>query len=116
MRKLQTKDVFAALRVITEANIRYDLRAVVATAQSGREVDVQNLGFDVILTCIEHLSGKGAEKLVYDFLAGPWEVDPSEIPGWELSRLSETFRQWRDGYVDKEELMSFWKALSGLMR
>ena len=116
MRKLKTKDVFAALRVITEADMRDDVRAVVSAAQAGREIDVQNLGFDVIMTAIEHLSRTGAEKLMYDFLAGPWEVDPAEIPEWDLTQLSATFREWRDGYIDRDELVSFWKALSGLMR
>lgn len=116
MRRLKTKDVFAAMRVISEADIRRELRTIVANAQQGKEVDVQNLGFDIILSCIEHLSGKAAENLVYEFLAGPWEVDPAEIGEWDLSKLVDTFNEWKDGYVSKDELLSFGKALSGLMK
>lgn len=117
MRKLKTKDVFAFLRVATEAGIRREIRVVAdQISEAGEETDARSIGFDLILSCLDHLGAKKAEGLVYEFLAGPWEMDPEAIADMELSELLETCRKWGHEYVDRETLRSFFGSLASLMK
>lgn len=117
MRKLKTKDVFAFLRVATEAGIRREIRALAdQIAAAGEETDARSVGFDLIFSCLDHLGAKKAEGLVYEFLAGPWEMEPEAIADMDLSEFGDTAKKWATEYLDRETLRSFFGSLASLMR
>lgn len=116
MRKLQTRDVFAFLRVASEADIRREVRLIAEKLAGDETISARDVGFELILTCIEHLGAKKAEKLIYEFLSGPLEMEPSDIEGMDLEELAKTGRAWFEGYIDKDSLTAFFRSASGLMK
>lgn len=117
MRKLKTKDVFAFLRVATEAGIRREIRVLAdRIAEEGEEADARSVGFDLIFSCLDHLGQKKAEGLVYEFLAGPWEMDPDVIGEMDLADFAATAKEWGTEYLDRETLRSFFGSLASLMK
>lgn len=117
MRKLITRDVFAFLRVVTEAGVRQEIKAIAdKVADQGADVDARSVGFDLMLSCIEHLSAKRAEDLVYEFLAGPLEIPSGEIADMELVELSNTATKWFADYADPKAVKAFFGAVSRLMK
>lgn len=117
MRKLKTKDVFAFLRVATEAGIRREIRALAdQIAEAGEETDARSVGFDLIFSCLDHLGAKKAEGLVYEFLAGPFEMGPDVIAEMDLAEFGETATKWAKEYLDRETLRSFFGSLASLMK
>ena len=116
MRKLLTRDVFAFLRLASEANIRREVRLIAERLGGDESVTDQDIGFELIFSCIEHLGAKKAEGLAYEFLAGPLELEPGAIADMELGKLADTLREWGEGYVDREELGRFFASVSKLMK
>lgn len=116
MRKLQTRDVFAFLRVASQANIRREIRLIADRLAGDEQISATDVGYELILTCIEHLGEKKAEGLVYELLAGPLEMETAAIETMELGQLAKTLREWADGYLDKEELQAFFRSASALMK
>lgn len=117
MRRLKTSDVFAFCRICSEAHVRDEVKAIAAVVQKeGAEADATAVGYDLILSVVEHLGAKGAEHMIYEFFAGVWEMDPDDIANMELSELSDTIKRWGSEYVDKETLKAFFGSLSRLMR
>lgn len=117
MRKLKTKDVFAFLRVATEAGIRDEIRAIAdQIAEKGELTDQRQVGFNLIFSCLDRLGAKKAEGLVYEFLAGVWEMDPQTIADMDLQEFGDTAKKWGTEYLDRETLKHFFESLAGLMK
>lgn len=117
MRRLKTSDVFAFCRLCSEAHVRDEVKAIAAVIQrDGAAVDATRVGYDLILSVIEHMGAKSAERQVYEFLAGVWEMDADAIADMELKEFSDTMRTWGSEYLDKETLKGFFGSLSRLMR
>lgn len=117
MRKLKTSDVFAFLRIASEAHIRDEVKHLAAVVQAqGDKADAQTVGYDLILSVLDHLSAKGAEALVYEFLAGVWEMKPQAVADLGLLEFRDKFKAWSEMYVDREEVKAFFGQLSRLMR
>ena len=81
----------------------------------GSEIDARDVGFDLVLSCMEHLSTKKAEGLMYEFLAGPFGIPADTIAGMELTELADTATKWFADYVDPKAVNAFFGALSRLM-
>ena len=110
MRKLQTSDVFAALRAIKKANLKEELKPIIKQAASG-EMNLEDVGITGILSILEIASEKKAEGAVYEFLAGPFEKTAKEIETLDLEELL-------DGLAElgrENNLRRFFTALAGMM-
>lgn len=117
MRRLKTSDVFAFLRIASEAHIRDEVKSLAETIQkNGGNADAVSVGYDLILSVIEHMGNRKAEAQVYDFLGGVWGMKADEVADLDLRAFRDTFRQWATEYVDRDELRSFFGALASLMR
>ena len=110
MRKLNTADVFAALRVVKAANIREEIRPVLALAADGK-ASVQDVGIDGVLTIIEALAGTKAEKALYEALAGPLECAPDDVAAMGITDLVEAMQ----GISEENNLKDFFGWLSGIL-
>lgn len=116
MRKLKTKDAPAFIRVLSEAGIRTEVRAIAERAKAnGAGVKAEDVGWEIILACLERLSEKGAEALLYEFIAGPLELPAEEIGEMDLDAFAETLTTWWRDYTSPEAVRRFFAFVSGLM-
>lgn len=111
MRKLQTKDIFQALRLIKKANLKEEIKPVLSLAAAG-EMSVQDVGIEGILSIIEIFSEKKAESAIYEFLSGPFEMEPEEVEALELMELMEKL----NALGEENNLSVFFTSLSGMMQ
>lgn len=110
MRKLNTSDVFSALRFIRAANLREEVKPLLKAAASG-EASVEDVGIDGILTLIEALSEKRAEEALYSVLAGPLEVEAREVAAMELTDLADNLK----AIAEENDLKTFFGYVSGIL-
>lgn len=110
MRKLQTNDVFAALRVIKAANLREEIKPVLKKAAEGK-ADVQSVGIDGILSLVELLSEKKAESAMYEVLAGPFEMSAAEVAALDIVTLAENIQT----LARENDLKVFFGYVSGIL-
>lgn len=115
MRKLQTHDVFMALKVINAAQIKDEVKRIALLVQSKKKLDVQDVGLEFILGCMEKMSGTKAEKAFYDLLAGPLELEASEIETMDPLELIEKIKDLKE-VIDMDGLKAFFKSVSALMK
>lgn len=95
MRKLIASDVFAALRVVSAVEDKTDVKEIVkkivkeaeAEAEGNDDEDaekkndefIKSVGVGAIMKLVEMASGKKAEAKIYEFLAGPLEMQPEDV-------------------------------------
>ena len=110
MRKLQTADVFNAMRMIKKANLKEEIKPYLMMAASG-EVNVEEVGIEGVLGLIETMSEQKIESAIYEVLAGPFEMTADEVAKMDLDKMIECLET-----LGKENnLKVFFKSLSGLI-
>lgn len=110
MRKLQTKDVFATMRIIKKAKLREEIKPFIKLATEGT-INVEDIGIEGVLGLIETLSEKNAETAIYEVLSGPFEIEPNEVASMEINTLKENLT-----ILEKEnDLKVFFTSLFGLI-
>jgi len=110
MRKLKTTDLFEAMRLIKKANLREELRPIIIQAANSN-LAIEEVGIDGMLGVIEILSGKKAEQGLYDFLAGPFEMEPAEVSDLPINDLLDNLTT----LSQENNLTNFMSALQGLI-
>lgn len=74
------------------------------------KADVQNVGIEAIMTVIGSLAENGVEKNIYDFLAGPFEMEPKDVAQLDIVDLAQKIQWlWEEG-----NLRPFFEQLSNL--
>lgn len=110
MRKLITKDVPAFCRVVKKLGIKEEFKRIAQDADTVG--DVWSKGYELIWSVFDLATEAAGEGVLYEFLAGPFQM-PAEAVG-ELP-LSELF----DGlnYIaDDPSLIPFFKLAAKLMK
>jgi hypothetical protein len=110
MRKLQTSDVFNAMRLIKKANLKEEIKPVLKMAAAG-EMNVEDVGIEGILSLIEILAEKKSEQAIYDVLAGPFEMEPKDVEKMDLNVLADNL----DALAKENDLKRFFSLLAGLL-
>ena len=110
MRKLQTKDVFATMRIIKKANMREEIKPFIKLASEG-SINIEDIGIEGILGLIETLSEKNAENAIYEVLSGPFECKSDEVASMELNTLKENL----EALAKENDLKVFFTSLVGLI-
>lgn len=114
MRKLQTQDVFRAIRVIKVTNLKEDLKDIVNKVNTGTgdggNLTIQDVGLDVMFKILEKATEEKAETAIYEFLSGPLEVTAGEVREMELLTLVEQITQC----ADTENWKVFFRRVSAL--
>lgn len=111
MRKLKTPDVFSAVRIITKSGLRERLIPLLKRISESGDLDVANVGIDGILTVLEVVSEESCEKAVYKWLAGPFEMEPDDVAGLELTEMAEKLTQLKE----ENDLQYFFTVLYKLI-
>lgn len=108
MRKLIASDVFAALRVVSAVEDKTDVKEIVkkivkeaeAEAEENDDEDaekkndefIKSVGVGAILKLVEMASGKKAEAKIYEFLAGPLEMQPEDVKALPIPDFIENVK------------------------
>lgn len=109
MRKLIASDVFAALRVVSAVEDKTDVKEIVkkivkeAEAEAEKKNDdedaekkndefIKSVGVGAILKLVEMASGKKAEAKIYEFLAGPLEMQPEDVKALPIPDFIENVK------------------------
>ena len=108
MRKLIASDVFAALRVVSAVEDKTDVKEIVkkivkeaeAEAEENDDEDaekkndefIKSVGVGAILKLVEMASGKKAEAKIYEFLAGPLEMQPEDVKALPIPDFIESIK------------------------
>lgn len=108
MRKLNASDVFAALRVVAAVEDKTDVKEIVkkivkeaeAEAEENDDEDaekkndefIKSVGVGAILKIVEMASGKKAEAKIYEFLAGPLEMQPEDVKALPIPDFIESVK------------------------
>ena len=110
MRKLQTQDIFKALRVVNGANLKEGLKEIVKKSGDGK-IDVKDVGMDIIFEIFEKAADTKIEEMLYDFLAGPLEMSAKEVKEMEITALICNLKEC----TDSEGWKNFFKSVSALI-
>lgn len=110
MRKLNTTDVFAALRVIRAANLRDELKPLLKRAADGN-ASIEDVGIDGIMSALEMLAEKKAERAIYEVLSGPLEISPDEVGALDILEFAQKIEQ----IAKENDLKSFFGYVSGIL-
>ena len=115
MRELKTSDVFSAMRVIKAAGVKDEIKRIALEINEKKEVNQREIGAELILSVIEGLSEKKAENMMYEFLAGPLEMDAARIGELTITELIEKIKDL--GKLESPEgWASFFKSLAALIK
>ncbi|MCI8336975.1 MAG: hypothetical protein HFI72_07475 [Peptococcaceae bacterium] len=110
MRKLQTIDVFNALRVVKRAGIKEQLMPYIKELTK-KEKSIENLGIASVLTLVEILSEQKAEMAIYEVLSGPFEVSADDVAKMNLDVFTENL----EVLSRENNLPAFFTALAGMI-
>ena len=110
MRKIIASDVFNMLRIIKKSNLKEELRPYFRLAAEGT-LNIQDIGIETILGLMEIMSEQRSEDAIYEFLAGPFEMNPEEVAKLDLDTLVNLLSQ----LAKENDLKVFTKAVSGLI-
>lgn len=112
MRKLRTTDLFEAARLIKKANLRSEMQPILKLAAEKKGISsIEEIGIDGALAVIEILTEKKSEKAFYEFLAGPFEMNPEAVADLDIGELFPMLGQ----LAQENDLKVFTKALQGLI-
>ena len=110
MRTLQLTDVFAAVRLLGEIEMREEVKEIALRADEVKtKSEKTTLGIDLIFGVIEKATTKSAENKIYEFLANIFECAPDEVRTMDpidlMDKLEEVadFEKWKRffGHVAK---------------
>lgn len=110
MKRLQTSDVFAALRIVKAAEMHEALKPVLKKVSEGK-ASVEDIGIEAVLTIIEAAAGTKAENAIYTFLAAPFEMSAGEVAALPLDKLMANLKE----LAKENDLSGFFKSLSDLI-
>lgn len=88
MRKLNAGDLFKAARMIKRMGIKEDLKNF--SENLDKDATQEGVGFDLLMLIMEKATDEGTEKLIYEFLAGPFMKTPDEVENMDLFEMVET--------------------------
>ena len=110
MRKLVTTDVFRACRIVTKSGLKEKLLPLIKRIGEN-EMTVEDVGINGILTVLEVVTDEGCERLIYDWLAGPFEMTAQEVANLELDAFIASLTQ----LSEENDLKNFFTALFKLI-
>lgn len=116
MRALQTHDIFKAMGVIKHLGVQDEIKKIALDMEKNKKkADQREVGIELIMRVIGNASDPKAEQSLYEFLAGPLEINPEDISTMDPVALVEKIKELSN-YVDAESWKSFFKSVASLMR
>ena len=110
MRKLKTRDVPAFCRCIKKLGLKDKIREVAKKANSIG--DIWDRGFDFIWDLFDVATELDGEVVIYEFLAGPFEMTAEEVADLDFDVLGANIKQ----LAAENDLASFFKSAAKSMK
>ena len=118
MRKLQTHDVFMALKLIRAAGVKDEVRRIYQIVEvkekEGEKLNIKDVGIEFVLGLMEKLAGTESENAFYELLAGPLEIEAEEIKTMDPLDLIDEVEKLKE-VINGERFKRFFKSVAGLM-
>ena len=122
MRKINTGDTFAAMRVVKAAGIKDEIKRVALDIEDKRKKKIKftqemqkQMGAELFFSIIDGLAEQKAELLMYDFLAGPFEMDAKDIAALSIPEIFEKFGELSK-MMAPEGWASFFSSLAAMIK
>lgn len=110
MRKLKTSDVPVLCRCLKRLGLKEKIRDIAQQAKTAE--DVWGSGFDFIWDLFDIITEQAGENVIYEFLAGPFEMPPAEVADLDLDVLVANLKQ----LAEENNLASFFKFAAASMK
>lgn len=107
MRKIQTADVFHAVRLIEKSGLKEELIPLIKDIAL-KGTDALDSGILGILTALFSIARM--EQPIYEWIAPIAELEPEDIAQMELAELADLLTQ----LSEQNDLRAFFSAVSGL--
>lgn len=110
MRKLKTSDIPSLCRGLKKLGLKEEFKKI---AQEANEMkDVWEKGFDLIWQLFDTATETNGEAVIYEFLAGPFEMTPEEVADLDLDILIDNCKT----LARDNNLGAFFKSAAKAMR
>lgn len=111
MRKLNTRDLFSAARLIKKLDIKNEAQEILIN--SNREgKDNTEIGINLMFLIIDKVANQEVESEFYKFLAGPLELDEKEVGNINPIELFKNIKEIASG----DEFKAFFENVATLMK
>ena len=110
MRKLKTSDIPAFCRCLKKIGFKENIQAVAKEANNAK--DVWDKGFDMIWGIFDLATEAEGENALYEFLAGPFEMQPRDVADLDFETLINNLKQ----LAEENNLTIFFKSAAKLMK
>lgn len=110
MRKLTTQDVFIALRIVSDLNLKDEVQDLAQLANNGK-LSKDEIGVQAFMKVLALFASKKAEGRIYEFLAGPLETTPGDVRDLTLIELAENIK----ALAEENDIAGFFTLLGGLI-
>ena len=110
MRKLKTSDIPAFCRCVKALGIRDQVEQIAKEAD--KAADIWDKGFDLVWHIFDIATEKKGEKILYSFLAGPFEKTAQEVEDMDLTDFLSGMKQ----LAEENDLVTFFKSAGALMK
>ena len=112
MRNLQTRDIFAFVRMVDEIGLKDELKNMIMTKDNIADLTAESFGYDLIFTILDKASSTKAEASVYEFFGGLFEIDPKECATMDALEFIEKVME----VADVEKWKAFFTSAAKLMK
>lgn len=110
MRKLKTSDIPALCRGLKQLGIKDKIKTV--AQQADNLADAWEKGFELIWELFDIATESGGERVIYEFLARPFEMTPEEVENLDLDILMSNCQT----LARENNLGAFFKSAAQLMK
>lgn len=110
MRKLRTSDIPALCRGLKKLGLKDKIKSLAQQASS--MADAWDKGFEIIWELFDTATEVGGEAVIYEFLAGPFEMTPEEVETLDLDVLISNCKQ----LAAENNLGAFFKSAAQSMK
>lgn len=110
MKKLTTQDVFAALRIVSDLQLKEEVQMLAQLANDGK-LSRDEIGAQAFMKVLDLFVCKKAEGRIYEFLAGPFETTPEQVRDLPLMTLAENLKV----LAEENDIAGFFTLLGGLI-
>lgn len=110
MRKLKTPDIFNGARMLKKLGLKEQAKQIAAQADDIQ--DIWAMGFDFVWSIFDAATDNDGEHLLYEFLAGPFEMTPEEVENLDFPDMLDKLKQ----LAEENNLLPFFKSAVKLIR
>lgn len=117
MRNLITSDLFAALRIVKEVDVKEEIKRLSAAIQNDKvsKQTQTEIGMELIFSLLANCGTERAEKAFYAFLSGVMEIDEDALKNMELTEFADKVKEMVEA-IDIDHWKGFFHSLVQLIQ